>query len=104
MDLARSGLARREGTGRRGRPRVFGDAAIRTALTLKVLYQLPLRAAQGMVGSLIHLAGLGWRVPHDSILSRGQKDLTVTIPCRPRSGPLHLVIDCTGLKVLGEGE
>ena len=28
----------------------------------------------------------------------------MTIPYRPRSGPLHLVIDSTGLKVLGEGE
>ncbi|SDB74986.1 transposase, partial [Belnapia rosea] len=46
------------GTGRRGRPRVFTDAAIQAVLTLKVLYQLPLRAAQGMAGSLIRLAGL----------------------------------------------
>ena len=92
------------GTGRRGRPAVFTDAAIQTVLTLKVLYQLPLRAAQGMAGGLIRLAGLDWRVPHYSTLSRRQKDLTVVIPYRPRSGPLHLVIDSTGLKVLGEGE
>ena len=39
-----------EGTGRRGRPPVFTDAAIQAVLTLKVLYQLPLRAAQGMAG------------------------------------------------------
>ena len=43
-------------------------------------------------------------MPHYSTLSRRQKDLTVEIPYRPRSGPLHLVIDSTGLKVLGEGE
>src|SRR5919107_5586251 len=64
-----------EGTGRRGRPRVFTDAAIQAVLTLKVLYQLPLRAAQGMAGSLVRLAGLSWRVPHFSTLSRRQKDL-----------------------------
>ncbi|ONH81254.1 IS5 family transposase [Roseomonas mucosa] len=93
-----------EGTGRRGRPQVFTDAAIQAVLTLKVLYQLPLRAAQGMAAGLIRLAGLDWRVPHYSTLSRRQKDLTVAIPYRPRSGPLHLVIDSTGLKVLGEGE
>ena len=44
-------------TGKRGRPRVFADAAIQAVLTLKVLSQLPLRAAQGMAGSLIRLAG-----------------------------------------------
>lgn len=93
-----------EGTGRRGRPPVFSDAAIQCALTLKVLFQLPLRAAQGLTGSLIRLAGLDWPVPHYSTLSRRQKDLTVVIPCRPRGEPLHLVVDSTGLKVLGEGE
>jgi hypothetical protein len=91
-DLAWQGV---EGTGRRGRPRVFTDGAIQTALTLKVLYQLPLRAAQGLVGGLIRLAWLDWRVPHYSTLSRRQKDLVVTIPYRPRGGPLHLVIDVT---------
>src|ERR671916_1379614 len=100
-DLAWHGV---EGTGRRGRPQVFSAAAIQCVLTLKVLYQLPLRAAQGMAGSLIRLAGLDWPVPHYSTLSRRQRDLVVTIPYRPRGGPLHLVIDGTGLKVLGEGE
>ena len=93
-----------EGTGRRGRPLVFSDTAIQCTLTLKVLFQLPLRAAQGLVGSLIRLAGLGWPVPHYSTLSRRQKKLTVVIPYRPRGEPLHLVVDSTGLKVLGEGE
>lgn len=57
-----------------------------------------------MAGSLIRLAGLDWRPPHYSTLSRRQKSLTVEIPYRARGGPLHLVIDSTGLKVLGEGE
>ena len=91
-------------TGRRGRPQVFSDVAIQCVLTLKVLFQLPLRAAQGMAGSLIRLAGLDWPVPHYSTLSRRQKKLTVVIPYRLRGEPLHLVIDSTGLKVLGEGE
>jgi hypothetical protein len=92
------------GTGRRGRPPTFSDAAIQAVLTLMVLYQLPLRAAQGMAGSLIRLADLDLPVPHHSTLSRRQKSLTVEIPYRARDGPLHLVIDSTGLKVLGEGE
>ena len=91
-------------TGRRGRSPVFTDAAIQTVLTMKVLYQLPLRAAQGIAGSLIRLAGLDWRVPYYSTHSRRQKDLTVAIPYRSRGGPLHLVVDSTGLKGLGEGQ
>ena len=93
-----------EGTGKRGRPQVFSDTAIQCALTLKVLFQLPLRAAQDLVGSLIRLAGLGWPVPHYSTLSRRQQGLTVVIPYRSGGEPLHLVVDSTGLKVLGEGE
>ena len=92
-----------EGRGRRGRPQVFSDTAIQCALTLKVLFQLPLRAAQGLMGSLIRLAGLGWPVPHYSTLSRRQQGLRVVIPYRRRDEPLHLVVDSTGLKVLGEG-
>ena len=83
---------------------MFSDAATQCLLTLKVLFQLPLRAAQGMAGSLICLMGLGWRAPHYSTLSRRQRGLVVTIPYRPRGGPLHLIIDSTGRSVLGEGE
>ena len=36
-----------EGTGRRGRPRVFTDAAVQAVRTLKGLYQLPLRPRRG---------------------------------------------------------
>src|SRR3989337_2018046 len=61
------------GPGQRGRPPVFTDAAIQAVLMLKVLYQLPLRAAQGMAGGLIRVAGLGWRVPRYSTLSRRQR-------------------------------
>jgi hypothetical protein len=93
-----------QGTGKRGRPLVFSNAAIQCVLTLKVLFQLPLRAAQGLVGSLLRLAGLDWPVPHYSTLSRRQRDLTVAIPCRSRGEPLQLVVDSSGLKVLGEGE
>ncbi|MFC7738074.1 transposase [Roseomonas sp. GCM10028921] len=78
-----------ESTGRRGRPQVFTDTAIQTALTLKVLHQLPLRVAQGMAESPIRLAGSDWRTLHYSTLSRRQKDLTVVIPYRPWGGPLY---------------
>ena len=93
-----------EGTGERGRPRVFSDTAIQCALTLKVIFGLPRRVAQGLVASLLRLAGRDWPVPHYSTLSRRQQALRVVIPYRPRGEPLHLVVDSTGLKVLGEGE
>ena len=43
-------------------------------------------------------------MPDFSTLSRRQKTLKVNIPYRGSAGPLHLLIDSTGIKVEGEGE
>lgn len=54
--------------------------------------------------SLLRLIDLDWTVPNFSTLSRRQKSLKVNIPYRGSAGPLHLLIDSTGIKVEGEGE
>jgi hypothetical protein len=91
-------------SGCRGRPATFSDAAIQACLMLKALFGLPLRQTTGLVASLLDLAKLNWPVPDFSTLCRRQNDLTVTIPCRPSTGALHLLIDSTGIKAMGEGE
>lgn len=47
---------------------------------------------------------MGWSVPNFSTLSRRQKTLKVNIPYRGSPGPLHLLIDSTGIKVEDERE
>jgi len=69
-----------------------------------VLFGLPLRQTTGFVESLLKLAGLNWTVPNFSTLCRRQRTLPVAIPFRGASGPLHLLIDSTGIKAEGEGE
>ena len=91
-------------TGKRGRQPVFPDAAIQTCLTLKALFKLSLRQTTGMVASLLEMAGLDWPVPDFSTLIRRQKALLVEIPCQPGSGALHVLIDSTGIKAVGDGE
>ena len=91
-------------TGKRGRQPAYGDAAIQTCLTMKVLFGMALRQTTGFVESLLQLIGLDWAVPDFSTLSRRQKTLKVNIPYRGSDGPLHLLIDSTGIKVEGEGE
>ena len=91
-------------TGRRGRQQTYSDTAIQTCLTMKVLFGMALRQTTGFVESLLRLVGRGWPVPDFSTLSRRQKTLAVNIPYRGSRGPLHLLIDCTGIKVEGEGE
>jgi hypothetical protein len=58
----------------------------------------------GMAQSLLKLAGLDWQVPDFSTISRRQKHLAVTIGARPTTTGLHLLVDSTGIKILGEGE
>lgn len=91
-------------TGKRGRQPDYSDAAIQTCLTMKVLFGMALRQTTGFVESLLRLTGLDWAVPDFSTLSRRQKTLKVNIPYRGSQGPLHLLIDSTGIKVEGEGE
>lgn len=90
--------------GRLGRPMRFSDSAIEFCLTLKMLFNLPLRQVTGLVASLIKMAGLDWPVPDYTTLCRRQKTLTVELGGRTNSGGLHLMVDSTGIKMTGEGE
>jgi hypothetical protein len=74
------------------------------ALRLGAVYHLPLRATQGLLASLIGLAGTEVSVPNYSTLSRRRKNMPLTLSAPSPSEPLHLVIDGTGLKVFGDGE
>ena len=64
-----------------------------------MLFGMALRQTTGFVESLLRLVGLDWDVPDFSTLSRRQKTLAVNIPHRGSQGPLHLLIDTTGIKV-----
>ena len=57
-----------------------------------------------MVQSMLSLAGLNWPAPDYSTICRRQKSLNISIPYRPSTSGLHLLIDSTGIKMLGEGE
>lgn len=91
---------------RRGRPYRYSDQDIVCALTIGAVYRLPLRATQGLVGSLLVLLGLGevLPTPHWSTLSRRRARLKVELGTVSAEEPLHLAVDSTGLKVYGEGE
>ncbi len=88
----------------RGAPPTYSDVAILCALSLKVIFQLPLRATEGLLCSLVELMGLPIKVPDYTTLSRRQAKLRVEIPSLIPTDSRHVVIDSTGLKVFGEGE
>lgn len=92
-----------QGPARRGGQFEYSDLAIECLLTLKAVYHLTPRATEGFARSLFELMGADLPVPDYSTLCRRAATVRITLP-RKAQGPLHLVIDSTGLKVDGEGE
>ena len=91
-------------SGKPGGQPTYSDLAIITALTLRTVFHLPLRQAEGFVGSLMRLMRLDLEVPDHTTLSRRGRTVDVPKLARVHDGPLHLMIDSTGLKVTGDGE
>ena len=102
-------IRRRSGRGdTRGRPgggpsSEYSDLAIECLLTLRAVYHLTLRATEGFARSLFELMEVDLPVPDYTTLCRRAATVRITLPKRAE-GPLHLVLDSTGLKVYGEGE
>ena len=89
---------------KRGRRFQFSDVSIETALMIKGIFKLPLRALEGFINSVFSLMDIPLSSPTYSCISKRAN--TVEIAYRlPSKGPIeHVVIDATGLKVFGEGE
>jgi hypothetical protein len=91
-------------TKKRGRPRKFADIAIQCMLTMKSVFDLPLRSTQGLIESLIELLRLPIEAADYSTVCRRQKHLDISLHKRNKNESIHGVFDSTGLKVFGEGE
>ena len=91
-------------TGRRGAQHQFSDLAIETALALRLVFSLPLRQTEGFLRSILRLMDLDLDAPDHTTLSRRGRFLNVRLGAQPGTGPLHLVVDSSGLAIVGEGE
>ena len=90
--------------GLRGGQRLYSNLAVRTALTLRVVFSLPLRQTEGFLDSLLRLMGLNLKAPDHTTLSRRNQIVAVPPLTRSHDGPIDLIVDSTGLKILGRGE
>ena len=91
-------------TGARGGPRLYSDLAIETSLTLRTVFGLPLRQTEGFVGALLRMLRLDHLpVPDHSTLSRRSLWLDVIRKAPQFCGQIHLIVDSTGLEIVGEG-
>ena len=71
---------------------------------LRLVFHLALRQAEGTAASLFRLLGQEQRVPDHTTLSRRSRGFAGRRPKVIPHGPMHLVIDSTGLKLFGQGE
>ena len=92
-----------DGPRQQGGQFVFSDVAIECMGTLREVYHLPLRGAEGLLRSLFKLMDVKLPVPSYSTLSRRGQSVAIHLP-KKTQGPLDLVVDSSGLKVYGEGE
>ena len=91
-------------SGRRGGQRRYSDLAIETALTLRLLYHLPLRQAEGFLRALFGMMRLDLSAPDYTTLSRRSQHLRRRLRPVPPGEGIHLVLDSTGLSIVGAGE
>ncbi len=91
-------------SGQPGGQQRYSDLAIVTTLTLRAVFHLALRQSEGFVGSLIRLMDLKLETPDHTTLSRRSATVVVPPAVPDHAGRIHLVIDSTGLKMVGDGE
>ena len=92
------------GVGRRSGPLQYADLAIETALTLSLLFHVPLRQTEGVLTSIFRMLGVDLTAPDHTTLSRRGQQLALALR-RARPGTSrHLIVDSTGLSIVGDGE
>lgn len=87
----------------------YSDLVIETTLMCDIVFHQPLRQTEGLMASLFKLLRIDLPVPDHTTLCRRCAALSV---CRTAShnegktggGPVHVLIDSTGLKIYGSGQ
>ena len=92
------------GVGKRGGQLQYSDLVIETALTLRLIFHLPLRQTEGFLTSIFGMLGLDLSAPDHTTLSRRGQHLDLPLRRAPAGAGLHLMVDSTGLSIVGEGE
>src|SRR5215212_8767309 len=90
-------------TGRRGRSQTYSDLAIETGHLPRLAFGRPWRQTEGLLRSLAALLGLDIGIPDHTTFARRGPGLTLARSLAQAqaqgTGPVHVVIDATGLKV-----
>ena len=80
--------------------RTYADIPIEAALTIHMVFHLPLRQTEGFLRCLAELLEIDLPIPDHTTLSRRRKHLGEIQSRRLASDrPIHLLIDSTGLRI-----
>ena len=75
-----------------------------TALMLRLVFGLPLRQTEGFLRSVLALMRTDLEAPDHTTLSRRSQHLDLALDRLPAQRPVHLIVDSTGLSIVGEGD
>ncbi len=87
-------------SGKPGGQRTYADIAIEAALTIRMVFHLPLRQTEGFLRSLADLLEVHLPIPDHTTLSRRLQKLgEIRFRRLATDRPIHLLIDSTGLRI-----
>ena len=87
-------------SGKPGGQRTYADIAIEAALTIRMIFHLPLRQTEGFLVSLARMLEIDLPIPDHTTLSRRLKKLSdIQFRSAGKDQPIHLLIDSTGLRI-----
>jgi len=87
-------------SGKPGGQRTYADIAIEAALTIRMVFHLPLRQTEGFLRSLAQLLKFDLPIPDHTTLSRRLQKLSeIKFRRLATDRPIHLLIDSTGLRI-----
>ena len=88
----------------RGRQKKYGDEAIKLMYMIRQVFNLRLRQTQGFVTSILKIMNIDLEVLDYTTLARRVRGLKIDFVANKPKGPINLILDSTGIKVVGEKE
>jgi hypothetical protein len=105
QEIIKAWYSKRNKRKSRGGQFKYSDIAIQAALTIKTVYQLPYRATEGFLNSIVSIMKISLEIPDYSRMCRRAIELEVpNLKNISEQNPINILIDSTGLKVFGAGQ
>ena len=92
------------GHSNRGRQKQYSNSTIKMIYTIIQVFHLRLRQSEGFVTSILKLLGAKLQTPDYTTISRRIRNVSVDIITHKPQGKINLILDSSGIKVIGEKE